>query len=216
MVGRHQRVGSVGPLHREADPAFPAQPMDPVGTVVPDDGVVPASAYTARQYRSLIRRHRRTEHPLDHRRQRLVGMNRRLGTVGNVPPPTLPASPGLVSFHLPKATRFVRSATVGIGPLIGEPELSCVVQLLDGTYERARILLQILGDPRAEAEVVVRGPEAVGREVDEARPKIRMPDARRQALVVDPSPVRVEAAHPRTLWLATHRSHFTFTQAFAS
>src|SRR4051812_43779784 len=43
-----------------------------------------------------------------------------------------------------------------------------------------------------------------------------MPDARRQALVVDPSLVRVEAAHPRTLWPATHRSHLAFTQAFGS
>ncbi|WP_093893453.1 IclR family transcriptional regulator C-terminal domain-containing protein [Streptomyces sp. Ncost-T10-10d] len=37
--------------------------------------------------------------------------------------------PGLVCFHLPKATRLVRSATVGTGALVSEPELSDVVQL---------------------------------------------------------------------------------------
>lgn len=82
--------------------------------------------------------------------------------------------------HLPKATRFVRSATAGVGTFIGEPELSGMVQLLDGAYERARILLRILGNRRVEAEMV-GGSEAVGREVDEAGPQIRMPDTRGQA-----------------------------------
>jgi hypothetical protein len=142
--------------------------MDPVDAVVPGAGVVPVSAYTACQRRSFSGWDRRTEHPLDDHRQRLVGMDRRLGAVGNVPPPTLPAPPGLVCFHLPKATCFVRTATVVIGTFVSEPELSGVVQLLDGAYQGARILLQILGNPRTEAEVVICGSEAVGCEVDEA------------------------------------------------
>ncbi|MFE2692652.1 hypothetical protein ACFXKI_18575 [Streptomyces mirabilis] len=60
-----------------------------------------------------------------------------------------------------------------------------------------------------EAEVVIGGSEAIRREVDEARPQICMPDTRGPALVVDPSLVRVEAAHPRTLRPAEHGSHFT-------
>lgn len=178
---------------------------------MPGPGVVPVSAYSARQRMSFIGRDRRTEHPLDHDWQRLVGVDCRLGTVGNVPPPTLPASPGLVCLHLPKATRFGGSATVGIGAFVSEPELSGLVQLLDCAYERTRILLQILWNPRAETEVVVRGSKAVGREADEAGPQICMPDARGQALVADPSLVRVEAAHPRTLRPAEHGSHFAFS-----
>lgn len=83
------------------------------------------------------------------------------------------------------------------------------MQLLDSAYERVWILLQILGNPRTETEMVIRGSEAVGREVDQTRPQICMSDAREQALVVDPSPVRVEAAHPRTLRPTEQGSHFT-------
>jgi hypothetical protein len=42
-----------------------------------------------------------------------------------------------------------------------------------------------------------------------------MPDTRGPALVVDPSSVRVEAAHPRTLRPAEPASHFSCAQGLA-
>lgn len=210
VVGRQRRVWRVRPLYREADPAVPAQLMDQVGAVVPDPGVVPVSTYTARQCSSFSGRDRRTEHPLDDHWQWLVGVARRLGAVGDVPPSMLLASPGRVCSQLPKATRLFRSTAVGVGAFVSEPELPGVMQLLDGPYQRGRILLRIPGNPRAEAEMVICGPEAVRCELDHAGPQVRMPDIRGQTLVVDPSLVRPEAAHPTTLRSVECGSQFTF------